>query len=163
MTRPLFALILFPALALFLGACSGRPMPSGTFDFNRLAGRWENMQDRSFRFEEWQPASEGEFRGRGYILEDGDTTFIEFLRIARDSSGVITYFAQGGDPQNPEIIPFRIGKQTADMVEFINPAHSFPTRIVYQLSASDSLTSFVEGPREDGVYRINFEFIRVAQ
>ncbi|MFN8865336.1 MAG: DUF6265 family protein [Flavobacteriales bacterium] len=154
MTRPLFA------LALFLAACSGTSTPSGSFDFNRLTGRWENTQDRSFRFEEWQPAGEGEFRGRGYILEDGDTTFIEFLRIAKDSSGVMTYFAQGGDPQNPEVIPFRVGKQTADMVEFINPTHSFPTRIVYQFSASDSLTSFVEGPREDGVYRIDFEFIR---
>jgi hypothetical protein len=151
------------ALAASLAAltgCAPSSVEGGSFDFGRLTGRWENIQDRSFRFEEWQRSGEQELKGRGYILESGDTTFIEFLRIAPDSAGVMTYYAQGGDPSNPEIIPFRMDRQSRERVEFVNPGHDFPTRIVYELNGTDSLVSFVEGPREEGVYRIDFQFVR---
>jgi len=145
-------------------ACSTTPSnPKGDkFDLKKLEGNWTNTSDRSFRFEEWQSESSGEMRGKGYVLESGDTTFVEFLRIAEEN-GVLTYFAQSGDINKGEVIPFRVGEQSANQIEFRNTQHDFPTRIVYRLIGTDSLLAFIEGPGSPKLERINFNFVRVSE
>jgi hypothetical protein len=150
------------AVTALIGLCScNEPTGAGQkiFDLRRLEGRWESITDRAHRFEEWNADSTGGLAGKGFVLEGGDTTFIEFLSI-HEQDGVLTYYAQVGDRHNTEVVPFRMGVQGADLIEFVNPGHDFPRRIVYHLHSDDSLHAFIEGPRDQGVYRINFDFVR---
>jgi hypothetical protein len=151
-------------LFMALMACGTAPSEPKEvrFDLSKLQGNWTSTSDRSFRFEEWQYEPSGEMKGKGYVLESGDTTFIEFLRIAEEN-GVLTYFAQSGDENNGEVIPFQVGDQSATQIEFRNPQHDFPTRIVYRLIGSDSLLAFIEGPGKSKLERINFHFVRAAE
>ncbi len=145
-----------------LNGC-GEPAPvSKSFDLKQLSGRWESTTDRYHRFEEWSQEGENALRGKGFVLEGGDTTFIEFLRI-REENGVLTYDARVGDKQDAESVSFRLASQTETELEFVNPKHDFPTRIVYQLVKPDSLHAFIEGPRGKGVSRVNFDFVRSGE
>jgi len=134
---------------------------SAEFDLKQLTGRWESIQDREHRFEEWTQVNDSTLLGTGYVLIAGDTTYIEFLCIRRDN-GVLTYLARGGDRSNEEVIAFTLQEQSANRIEFANPEHAFPQRIVYQIDHSDELTAFIEGPQSEGQTRIYFDFVRTG-
>ncbi len=109
--------------------------------------------------EEWEEKNDSTFIGQGYILEHGDTTFFESLEI-RKQSGVWTYFAKVNQMQGTEVVPFTLTKQSAQKVEFTNPAHDFPKKIGYELLSDNELQAYIEGPRDGQTIRILFDFKR---
>jgi len=129
------------------------------FDFALLVGRWSSVDTISSQLEEWEQRNDSTFAGRGYVLEDGDTTFFETLEI-RKVKGVWTYFAKVEQQNGSEVIPFQINKQSNDKVEFANPQHDFPKKIGYELLGEDDLQAYIEGPRGGQTIRILFDFKR---
>lgn len=148
-------------LALLFTFGCGTENRDPSFDLNQLVGRWESIQDRSHRFEEWTATGDSSLTGQGYVLIGGDTTYIEFLRIEK-VNGILTYFARGGDPNNTDLVAFTVSDQNEHRVEFTNPEYTFPQRIVYQIHNSNELTAFVEGPQSEGHTRIYFDFVRAS-
>jgi len=144
-----------------LSACNtaSEKTPGGPFDLKRLSGRWEYVNSATHQIEEWSPAGEKELRGRGFVLENGDTTFIEFLSI-RETNGILTYFAQVSDLSSAEIVPFSLSAQTRDKLEFVNEAQDFPKKIVYELKSDSIMQAYIEGPRDGKNVRITFDFIK---
>jgi len=144
--------------AQFLVGCK---QSKGTreFDFALLVGRWSSADTSSSQFEEWEQLNDSTFQGKGYVLESGDTTFFETLEIHKEH-GVWTYFAKVDQQNGAEVVPFRIGKQSNQKVEFVNPQHDFPKKIVYEFVADDELQAYIEGPRDGQTIRILFDFKR---
>lgn len=95
--------------------------------------------------------------GRGYILEGGDTTFFETLEI-RNEQNCWTYYAKVKQMNGEEVIPFRLSKQSARRVEFVNNNHDFPKKIGYELISDSELQAYIEGPRNGQNVRILFDF-----
>lgn len=129
------------------------------FDYAQLLGIWTSVDTVSSQVEEWEQVDDTCFVGRGYVLEDGDTTFFESLEI-RKEAGTWTYFAKVQQLNGPEVVPFQLNKQTPRMVEFVNVQHDFPKKIGYEFLAPDELQAYIEGPRNGQNIRIMFDFKR---
>lgn len=127
------------------------------FDLSKLTGRWEFMNNNTHQIEEWTVVSEKELRGKGFILENGDTTFIELLSI-RENNGVLTYYAQVSDIGTAEIVPFKLNVQSDERIEFVNENQDFPKKIGYEIKGENEILSYIEGPREGNNVRISFDF-----
>jgi hypothetical protein len=150
--HPLFVL----SIALFAGiGCSERS--ENDFDFTTLLGRWASADTASSQLEEWERMNDSTYIGRGYILEGGDTTFFETLEI-RNEQNCWTYYAKVKQMNGEEVIPFRLSKQSARRVEFVNNNHDFPKKIGYELISDSELQAYIEGPRNGQNVRILFDF-----
>jgi hypothetical protein len=144
------------ALALFTWAgCSEHA--ENEFDFTTLLGRWASADTASSQLEEWERMNDSTYIGRGYILEGGDTTFFETLEIRNEQKGW-TYFAKVKQMNGEEVIPFRLSKQSARRVEFVNNNHDFPKKIGYELISDSELQAYIEGPRNGQNVRIIFDY-----
>ncbi|MCC6600037.1 MAG: hypothetical protein IT223_05105 [Crocinitomicaceae bacterium] len=128
-----------------------------TFDLHRLTGRWESTDKRSPQVEEWKTSGAEEMRGKGYVLENGDSTYIEFLTIRKENDA-LTYFVQVSDQSDREIVPFRLSYQDDERIEFTNPDYDYPKKIVYILRQDSVLQVFIEGPKDGRIARETFNF-----
>jgi hypothetical protein len=145
--------VFFLVASLFAACSDGNK--TAVFPLERLQGTWEFNNGETRQIEEWNVLSENELRGRGYVLDFGDTTFIEFLHIKVDN-GVLTYYTGTSD----EVVPFQLKRQNEKEIEFSNPEFGFPKRIVYNLLSDTSLLAFVEGPKDGEDIRVDFHFIK---
>jgi hypothetical protein len=150
------AIVLLPIVLVF---CSCEQAKDNRFDFDKLVGRWEYLDPRSHQVEEWSQVGENLYEGKGFVLEKGDTTFIEFLRIEKQDSSWV-YVAQVSSENNSEEVPFRLAYETDDRAEFVNPAHDFPQKIVYVFKNENELQAYIEGPQQGNTARITFDFTR---
>ena len=158
--RRLHTLFIVFISMIYLTSCDGNTSvskDSGTFDLKKLNGRWEFMNNNTHQIEEWSMNGDKQLSGTGYVLEEGDTTFIEFLSI-RESNGVLTYFAQVSNMSSAEIVPFTLSAQSSDRIEFSNVGHDFPKKIVYELKSDSTMQTYIEGPRDGNNIRIIFDF-----
>lgn len=129
------------------------------FDLHRLAGRWKSLDEKSYQIEEWKLQDEWSLKGRGFVMNGADTTYIEFLSI-KNVDGQLVYSAQVSDQNDGEIVPFKLSNQSKDFMEFSNPTHDFPKRIVYRLKSDSMLQAYIEGPRDNRTVRVTFDFIK---
>ena len=145
---------------VFLGSCLDVPPAtedSSPFELSKLVGRWESASKKNSQVEEWKASGENELTGVGFVLDHGDTTFIEYLRISGEG-GALTYYAMVSDENEGQSIPFKLKSNSEMTMTFENPTHDFPQVIVYELVNDSLLTVFVEG-KEDGTFRrIKFDF-----
>jgi len=145
-------------IMLFVAGC-GSPIPQQCFNFANLTGSWSSVNHDASQIEEWEEISDSVFVGRGFIMEQGDTTFFESLEI-RKVSGTWTYFAKVNQMNGAEVVPFTLTRQSNNRVEFSNPTHDFPKKIGYELISEDELQAYIEGPRDGQTIRILFDFKR---
>lgn len=145
---------------LWFASCRSAPnRNSGEFDLNALVGRWEHAENKNNQYEEWVLISGNELRGKGFVLEKGDTTFIEALTIKKEN-GVVVYTAEAGDQNDGEKVPFQLEAQSEKTIEFANYYHDFPQRIVYEIKSDSTMQAYIEGPRNGQKIRIVFDYIR---
>ncbi|MFN5619729.1 MAG: DUF6265 family protein [Flavobacteriales bacterium] len=142
---------------LFLSC--GQRTSGKEFNFERLIGKWIFKTENALQFEEWQQISPDLYKGRGYVIEGGDTTFFESLEIAK-VDGVWNYSAKVASANNDQAIPFALGKQSGDKLEFRNATHDFPKKIGYEFISENELQAYIEGPRDGQTIRILFDFSR---
>jgi hypothetical protein len=146
---------------VFLALVSCQTKNPNEFDFSKLIGRWEYTDPKSHQIEQWNSESDSSLVGKGFVLEQGDTTFIEFLALKK-INGVWNYIAQVPSQNEQKEVYFRLTSQSASKVEFSNPQHDFPQKIVYVLQSDNTMQVYIEGPQQGKVARITFDFSRSA-
>ncbi len=151
-------LSLFIPLVMLMSSCNSNKSQHD-FDFSRLTGSWSSVNSEASQIEEWEALTDSTYAGRGFVLEGGDTTFLESLEIRKDH-GVWTYYAKVNQMNGGETVPFRLTKQTHERVEFTNLSHDFPKKIGYELVSNNELQAYIEGPRDGQTIRILFDFKR---
>jgi hypothetical protein len=132
---------------------------SKVFDLGRLVGRWESTDARTQQIEEWAVDQGKDLRGKGFVMEGADTSYIEFLSIKFEGNTPV-YSAQVSNQNKGDVIPFRMSAQSKDVIEFSNPEHDFPQKIVYRLQNDSMLQAYIEGPRNNSTTRVTFDFKR---
>lgn len=147
-------------LAFALSSCkTENESVEGSFEFDRLCGKWmDTNKDNAFN-EEWRRENDKLIVGKGYVLSENDTVFIEKLSIKIDENSVV-YAAEVSNQNKDMKVPFTAVKQTNNKVVFENVQHDFPQRIIYDLKSDKELRVAIEG-YENGVYRkLKFDFLK---
>ncbi len=112
--------------------------------FRFMAGCWAAEPAPGKRIEEnWTAPAGGIMLATGRTLRDGKLREFEFLRIVKDEKG-IAYLAQ---PNGQPPTRFGLVESRPGFARFANPAHDFPTEIVYRRADPGRLEAVVSGPR----------------
>ena len=112
-------------------------------DFRWLAGTWVlEKQGGRWTEERWAPPRGGVMLGTALSGRGGVASGYEFMRIAPDESGALAFW---GAPDGAAPVAFRLVGGEGQEAVFENPAHDYPTRIVYRRDG-DVLTATISGP-----------------
>lgn len=121
-------------------------------EFSWLLGKWK-IRDKE-NFEEWMHTDSGSLLGVGYRVKLQDTVETERVKLVYKAGGFV-YIADVAGDQPP--IDFRISEHDRNGFTAENPAHDFPTKIVYKLSrqpeSEDLLTVTISGDSKSMVFR----------
>jgi hypothetical protein len=113
-----------------------------------LAGCWEAKTPTRSTIEMWMAPAGGMMLGASRAVSNGAVRSYEQLRITA-AGDTLVYTA---NPSGQQEASFR-GVATDGVLTFENPAHDFPTRIVYRKTGVDSVVARVEGPGQGGAMR----------
>lgn len=151
--------LFFFIIAIFVASCEPIHGDGGkdAVQLDALAGRWESLNEGTRQIEEWIKEKENHYKGKGYVLEGNDTTFIEFLEI-KMVNDTLNYCAQVSNQNEGERIFFKLFSSEAGRWEFVNEMHDFPKKIVYELDSDTTLRTYIQGPRDGRTVRVNFDF-----
>ena len=113
--------------ALLLGAPA--EAPRGIEALAWMSGKWAMESGGRWTEEQWSAPRAGTMLGFSRTGSAEAVREFEFLRLAEDEHGFITYWASpGGRPA----VGFRLVERGPSSVTFENPMHDFPTRISYR-------------------------------
>lgn len=150
--RPVYALLLAIALAAPAAAQTAR-----VDQFAWLAGCW-SFETPDGRYEEqWSKPTGNNIIGTSRRVADGFTREFEFLRIVTSGGGGFDYIAL---PQGEGETRFNMLSMQGGKVIFENPAHDFPTRIIYEFVPPDALHARIEGNSDGRPLAQNFPMQR---
>ena len=107
-----------------------------------MAGCWEGEQDGVRSEECWLAPAAGLMVGMHRDVFKNGRTMFEFLRIEAQETGVV-YLAS---PRGAPATAFAMVSAQGNRVEFTNPMHDYPRRILYWADGRDKLKAAVEGP-----------------
>jgi hypothetical protein len=131
--------VLTIAASLFLAAAA--PSPSTPLP-GWMSGDWVRDEGRSWTEEHWSGPRAGLMLGTGRSGRGETVQSFEYMRIARDAQGRLTFW---GSPGGAPAVAFPAVETGPAKIVFENPAHDFPTRIVYSRTG-DRLTASISGP-----------------
>lgn len=131
--------MLAAAGALFL--LSAVPAPSPALP-GWMSGDWVREESGRWTEEHWSRPRAGLMLGTGRSGLGESVQSFEYMRIARDSDGRLTFW---GSPGGAPAVAFRAVDTGPAKVVFENPAHDFPTRVGYSRKG-DMLTATISGP-----------------
>ncbi len=96
-----------------------------------LVGSWNrtNVKAGLTAFEQWTKLSPTQLQGKGVIVKERDTIFVEKFKIVIEG-GALYYVADV--PENKKPVYFKITKVTANEFVCENPDHDFPKVITYK-------------------------------
>jgi len=120
-----------------------------------LAGAWRSETSSGWTEERWAPPRGGVMLGTSLSGQGDKATFFEYMRIAADASGVISFW---GAPNGQPAVPFRLVSASRYALVFEDPQHDFPTRIAYRRSAK-RLVATVSGPGGSGAQSWSFQHV----
>jgi hypothetical protein len=126
-------------------------------DLAWLAGCWHAAEGDPGTIEQWTPLAGNSLLGVSRTVDAGRTVLFEFMRIAPDEAGRITFFAQ---PRGIAPTGFPAVSTTRTEVVFENTAHDFPQRVVYRFEAPATLRAHIEGVVDGKSQRIDYHFVR---
>ncbi len=113
--------------ALLLGAPA--EAPRGIEALAWMSGKWVMESGSRWTEEQWSAPRGGTMLGFSRTGSADAVREFEFLRLAEDEHGFITYWAS---PSGRPAIGFRLVKAGSSNATFENPMHDFPVRISYR-------------------------------
>jgi Domain of unknown function (DUF6265) len=129
----------------------------GVKDVSWISGCWESSRGGRHIVEQWTPPEGGTMLGMSRTVVNGKTSEYEFLMIREGTNGLEYVARPSGQPE----ATFTAVRLSADEVVFENPAHDFPTRIIYRRQAP-GLTAAIEGSANGQPRRIDFPYTKAA-
>lgn len=154
--------LLWAPLAIALLAQGGGALAAPRVPLDKLAwlgGCWQAEGEERGSGEQWLPPAGESMFGVSRTVHQGRTVGYEFMRIAPDADGTLTFYAQpSGKP--PSAFPVRNLGDTE--VVFENLEHGFPQRIIYRAQPPAGLHARIEGVSKGAKQSIDFPMLRVS-
>ena len=126
---------------------------------NWLAGCWFGRSGKNEFREHWMRPAGGLMMGMGRTMAGGKMVSYEAMRIELDDMGVPVFVAK---PSGQSEASFKRVKFDETSIEFENPAHDFPQRVKYRLTADGALDARIEGKLKGRDARIEFPMRRAS-
>ena len=119
-----------------------------------MAGSWVSEGDSQWTEERWSRPRGGVMLGTGLSGQGGRAESFEFMRIAADEEGRLTFWAapEGGSPT-----AFRYETGGEREAAFVNPGHDYPQRISYRREGPELVATI---SRADGSRSQTWRFVR---
>jgi hypothetical protein len=124
-----------------------------------MAGCWAAEGRGPGSGEVWLAPAGGLMLGVSRTLRAGRPAEFEFMQIRVDGESRLELIAQ---PSGQKTTAFTLKSHEPRALVFENPAHDFPTRVIYRSPAPDRLEARIEGLRNGQLRGIDFRFDRVA-
>ncbi len=134
-----------PAALLLIGAAPQNDVAK----LGWLGGAWLSETPEGWTEEIWTVPRGGLMLGTNRSGKGERATGFEFMRIALDGEGRVAFFAS---PNGKPASAFPMVSSAPGEAVFENPAHDYPTRIVYRRDG-DVLTGTISGPGGKNVMR----------
>ena len=132
---------LISAIILFLPGMIG--FSQAIDDLYFLDGTWKAEGKETY--EVWEKdVSTNQLSGRSYKLADGKEIVSEYLNLT-EKNGQIIYSATVLNQNDGKPVPFILSQDISKGFSFENPAHDFPTKIIYQKKNDTELVVHVMG------------------
>jgi hypothetical protein len=140
----IYLLVPTPALA----QADSTLAPAGVEAAGWLAGCWEaaSADGQDSAEEQWMAPRGGLMVGMSRSIRGGEARGHEFLTIRTDADGLLIYHAEPSG-QTPTDFPAR--SIEAGRLEFVNPEHDFPQKIVYVQMDEDFIHAVVFAKADD--------------
>lgn len=137
-------------MALVLAGC-GATAQAPERDLDWMSGYWLACEGGETA-ETWVGAGRGVLMGTS--LSDGG---FEFLRIAPNETGAVTYYAMPGGRAPPTAFP--LVSNAGRRAVFENPEHDFPQRVIYHRDG-ETMTARIEGAMNGQDQHMEWRFAR---
>ena len=108
-------------------------------DMKWLAGAWGGTKSTSSTEERWSPPKGGAMLGVSRTVSGEKMTGFEYLRIVEREDGLVYVAQPGGKPPTEFVLTELDDNRTV----FVNPRHTYPQRIVYELSKEGALIASI--------------------
>jgi hypothetical protein len=128
--------------------------PQAAPDLDWMAGSWVTEGGSSWTEERWSRPRGGVMLGTGLSGEGAKAQSFEFMRIARDDEGRLTFW---GSPGGAAPTPFRYEGGGEREAVFVNAAHDYPQRIVYRREGAELVATV---SRADGSNAQTWRYVR---
>jgi glyoxylase-like metal-dependent hydrolase (beta-lactamase superfamily II) len=151
-----FVALLYLGLSEFESAGFKARLAEGTAEaaLPWLIGCWSTTRNGATIEEQWTAQRDGSLAGTGRTIRNGRVVSAEVIHIAgRGDSLRFT-----ADPSGQAVATFPVSQVTDSSVTFANPAHDFPTRLVYRRSGDAGLHAEIAGPGTGGERVISFPY-----
>jgi hypothetical protein len=109
-----------------------------------LLGKWGNTSSDGELTESWQKANDSVYNGESYFISGKDTLFSETIVIS-DVNGKMVYTPTVKGQNDEKPVRFDMTSINDSTIVFGNPAHDYPTKIVYNKISTDSLVAEISG------------------
>ena len=123
-----------------------------------LIGTWKRETNRGITIEKWTKVSDYTFEGESFTIQNGDTTFAEYLRLLQFGTEI---FYTPKVAHNKYPVPFKLTKADENGFTFEHSEHDFPQRIIYKHKKDGSLHARIEGTRNGKESGVDFYFRKV--
>ncbi|WP_136667012.1 DUF6265 family protein [Flavobacterium sp. H122] len=118
---------------------------------NWFLGEWHNISEYGDLTEKWEKLTDSTITGECHIIKGKDTVFQENVLLEqRNDSLFYNVIVKDKDKKEEESTSFYLTQSSAKQLVFENPKHDFPTKIVYNLITSDSISASIHG-KEKGI------------
>src|SRR5262249_9131844 len=107
----------------------------------------------------WMPPAGGALQGMARTVRGDQTREYELTRIVRGDDGSLAFEAH---PSGQPAALFPLVRWEGHRAVFEDPAHDFPQRVIYDLSAADRLFARVEGVDQGTTMAFDYPYRRVA-
>ncbi|TFI57761.1 hypothetical protein E2493_13475 [Sphingomonas parva] len=116
------------------GLAAALAAPGEPPDLGWMAGSWVSEGPSRWTEERWSRPRGGVMLGTGLSGEGARAESFEFMRIAPDDQGRLTFW---GSPEGATPTPFRYEGGGEREAVFVNPSHDYPQRIVYRREGAE--------------------------
>lgn len=121
--------------------------------FEKLIGTWQIEGENEF--EKWSKNDDGTFSSVMYKVKEGDTTYLETVKIYKNEKSLWVYEPLVKGQNNGQPVSFTEVLLNETQVSFENQQHDFPKYIHYSLISPVKLEAFIAGGKD--TVRFNFK------
>jgi hypothetical protein len=112
-----------------------------------LLGRWENNSKEGNLSEVWKKENDSLYKGGAYFIIGKDTVFRESVDLLQ-RDGKLFYIVSIEGQNNEKPVEFEMKSANDKQIAFENPAHDYPTKIIYNKIADDSIVAEISGKKD---------------
>lgn len=158
----LFTLIIVSSFFNCSGPASETASVNSISDIEKaswLIGSWHNTSPEVSSTEVWEKKNDSTLSGISFAVVGKDT--VSYETVSLEQIGKTTcYIPTVKEQNNAQPIKFTLTSSTANKMIFENPAHDFPTKIIYNRITNDSMVAEISGVVEGKQRSEQFPFVR---